>query len=96
MDPDIFLFIYTVVMVIMVVTGGKGTLLGPVVGAVIFGILPEVLREVARPEVQWIIYGFIMVLIVFFLPDGIVPAAASWWKARTATAGPSGDAREGA
>jgi len=95
-DPDIFLFIYTVVMVIMVVTGGKGTLLGPVVGAVIFGILPEVLREVARPEVQWIIYGFIMVLIVFFLPDGIVPAAASWWKARTATAGPSGDAREGA
>ena len=93
-DPDIFLFIYTVVMVIMVVTGGKGTLLGPVVGAVIFGILPEVLREVARPEVQWIIYGFIMVLIVFFLPDGIVPAVASWWKARPATGVPSGAAGE--
>jgi branched-chain amino acid transport system permease protein len=28
-DPDIFLFIYTVTMVIMVITGGKGTLAGP-------------------------------------------------------------------
>ena len=32
-DPDIFLFIYTVTMVIMVITGGKGTLAGPVVGS---------------------------------------------------------------
>jgi branched-chain amino acid transport system permease protein len=64
----------------MVVTGGKGTLAGPVVGGIIFGILPEVLREFARPEVQWIIYGAIMILIIFFLPDGIVPALQSWWK----------------
>jgi len=35
-DPDIFLFVYTVTMVIMVVTGGKGTLAGPVVGGLIF------------------------------------------------------------
>jgi branched-chain amino acid transport system permease protein len=82
-DPDVFLFIYTVTMVIMVVTGGKGTLAGPVVGALIFGILPEILREVAGPEVQWIIYGVIMVLIVFFLPEGIVPAVEAWWKGRS-------------
>jgi branched-chain amino acid transport system permease protein len=82
-DPDVFLFIYTVTMVIMVVTGGKGTLAGPVVGALIFGILPEILREVAGPEVQWIIYGMIMVLIVFFLPEGIVPAVEAWWQGRT-------------
>ena len=40
-DPDIFLFIYTVTMVIMVVTGGKGTLAGPIVGGLIFGISPR-------------------------------------------------------
>jgi len=73
-DPDIFLFIYTVTMVIMVIVGGKGTLWGPVVGGVLFGILPEFLREVAAPEVQWIIYGVSMIVIVFFLPQGIVPA----------------------
>jgi branched-chain amino acid transport system permease protein len=74
-DPDIFLFIYTVTMVIMVVTGGKGTLAGPVVGGLIFGLLPEGLRAAAiRPEAQWIVYGVLMVLVVYFLPQGIVPA----------------------
>ncbi len=82
-DPDVFLFIYTVTMVIMVVTGGKGTLAGPIVGGLIFGILPEVLREVASPEMQWVIYGVLMIVIVYFLPNGIVPALSSWWKGRS-------------
>jgi branched-chain amino acid transport system permease protein len=74
-DPDIFLFVYTVTMVIMVVTGGKGTLAGPVVGGLIFGLLPESLRALAiPPEAQWIVYGVLMVLVVYFLPQGIVPA----------------------
>ena len=74
-DPDVFLFIYTVTMVIMVVTGGKGTLAGPVVGGLIFGLLPEGLRAAAmKPEAQWIVYGVLMVLVVYFLPRGIVPA----------------------
>jgi len=74
-DPDVFLFVYTVTMVIMVVTGGKGTLAGPVVGGLIFGLLPEGLRAMAiAPEMQWIAYGILMVLVVYFLPVGIVPA----------------------
>lgn len=79
-DPDVFLFIYTVTMVIMVITGGKGTLAGPVVGGIIFGILPEILREFAAPEIQWIIYGILMILVVFFLPQGIAPAAVAAWR----------------
>jgi branched-chain amino acid transport system permease protein len=81
-DPDIFLFIYTVTMVIMVVTGGKGTLGGPIVGGIIFGIVPQVLRSLAGPEVQWIIYGILMILIVYYLPEGIVPALRAAWKRR--------------
>ncbi|WP_454020797.1 branched-chain amino acid ABC transporter permease [Azospirillum sp. Marseille-Q6669] len=81
-DPDVFMFIYTVTMVIMVVTGGKGTLAGPIVGGLAFGILPEVLREVARPEVQWIIYGVAMIVVVFFLPQGMVPAVKNWFAGR--------------
>ena len=70
-DPDVFLFIYTVTMVIMVITGGKGTLAGPMVGGLIFGLLPETLRAVAiQPEVQWIVYGVLMVLVLYFLPAG--------------------------
>lgn len=90
-DPDIFLFIYTVTMVIMVVTGGKGTLAGPIVGGALFGFLPEVLRAMAiEPEVQWIIYGALMVLVVYFLPRGIVPAIERYMSDRNRL--PDGDA----
>lgn len=82
-DPDIFLFIYTVTMVIMVITGGKGTLAGPIVGGLIFGLMPETLRSLSiKPEAQWIAYGVLMVLVVFFLPRGIVPAIQHWWERR--------------
>src|SRR5262249_12126183 len=77
-DPNIFLFIYTVTMVIMVITGGKGTLAGPVVGGLIFGFLPVVVRSFAAPELQWILYGALMIAIVFLLPEGIVPALERW------------------
>ncbi len=86
-DPDVFLFIYTVTMVIMVITGGKGTLAGPIVGGLIFGVVPELLRDTTRPEVQWIIYGGLMIAIVFFLPNGIVPAVHQWWRSRVSRAG---------
>jgi branched-chain amino acid transport system permease protein len=82
-DPDVFLFIYTVTMVIMVISGGKGTLTGPIVGGLIFGLLPELLRGLQiAPEVQWVVYGVLMILVVYFLPEGIVPAVRDWWQRR--------------
>jgi branched-chain amino acid transport system permease protein len=81
-DPDVFLFLYTVTMVIMVITGGKGTLAGPIVGGLIFGFIPVIARSFAAPEVQWILYGLFMILIVFVLPQGIVPAIEKWFGVR--------------
>ncbi|MNT45535.1 hypothetical protein D3C72_1821260 [compost metagenome] len=52
-------------------------------GGIIFGLLPVGLRTVAGPEVQWIVYGIFIVLVVFFLPRGIVPALHDWWQRRT-------------
>jgi branched-chain amino acid transport system permease protein len=83
-DPDVFMSIYTITMVIMVIAGGKGTLAGPVVGGLIFGLLPEVLRGVVRPEVQWILYGTLMILILMFLPKGIVPSFGKLVRRRVA------------
>jgi branched-chain amino acid transport system permease protein len=71
-SPEVFLFSYTVTMVIMVVAGGKGTLAGPVVGAVLFTVLPEALREAVAWQWQMLAYGVLLVLLVFFLPRGIV------------------------
>ena len=72
-SPEVFLFTYTVTMVIMVVAGGKGTLAGPLVGAVLFTALPEALRAAASWQWQMLAYGVLLVLLVFFLPRGIVP-----------------------
>jgi branched-chain amino acid transport system permease protein len=76
-SPEVFLFTYTVTMVIMVVAGGKGTLAGPVVGAVLFTALPEALRAATSWQWQMLAYGVILVLLVFFLPRGIVPALSA-------------------
>ena len=75
-DPEIFAFINTVTMVIMVVSGGKGSLAGPVVGGLIFGLMPVVLRPILAPEAQWIAYGGVLIVILFLLPRGIVPSLA--------------------
>ena len=50
-------------MVIMVITGGKGTLAGPIVGGLVFGILPDLVRSFAiKPELQWVLFGVLMIL----------------------------------
>ena len=62
---------------------GRGPLAGPVVGGVIVGFVPEGLRAMEiKPEVQWIIYGVLMVLVVYFLPRGIVPAIQGYMDNR--------------
>jgi len=73
-DPDIFAFINTVTMVIMVISGGKGSLAGPIVGGLIFGLMPVFLRPIMAPEAQWIAYGGVLIVILFLLPRGIVPS----------------------
>ena len=78
-SPEVFLFTYTVTMVIMVVAGGKGTLAGPVVGAVLFTVLPEALRAMASWQWQMLLYGVLLIAVLFFLPRGIVPAIAERW-----------------
>jgi branched-chain amino acid transport system permease protein len=79
-SPEVFLFTYTVTMVIMVVAGGKGTLAGPIVGALLFTALPEALREAASWQWQMLAYGLILVMLVFFLPRGIVPTLSRMRK----------------
>ena len=68
---------------LMVISGGTGTLLGPVVGA---GLV-VVIKNVASAYIErWnFVLGAIFVLIVVFMPDGLVPGLAR--LGRRATAG---------
>lgn len=61
----------TVLMVIMVVIGGSGTILGPVVGAVGLELLAQYLR-INLGLYNQLIFGAIIVVVVVFFPQGIV------------------------
>jgi branched-chain amino acid transport system permease protein len=57
-------------MIIMVLAGGKGTLVGPIVGALIVVVLEEYLRDFK--ELRFSIFGLIVVAVVIFLPRGLM------------------------
>lgn len=78
--PTSFSGLESVRLVMMVVIGGAGTLLGPVVGTALILLLPQVLRM--DPTTSLILTGVILVLVVLFLPKGIVGAVADMWKLR--------------
>ena len=67
--PNEFGFDRAVDILTMTILGGINSLTGPVVGAVILTLLPEVLRSFK--DFRLVVNGFILVLIVLFLPKGI-------------------------
>lgn len=59
----------------MVIIGGQGTLVGPVVGSVIVNLLTELLRPIG----QWrmVAYGLLIILMMWWRPQGLVGASDS-------------------
>jgi branched-chain amino acid transport system permease protein len=56
----------------MVIVGGMGTLIGPVFGAILLTVLPELLRGIG--DLRLIVYGAAVTLVVLFMPGGLVQA----------------------
>lgn len=65
-----FSFPVSIVLLSMVVLGGMGTLWGPVVGAVILGILPESFRVLEN--YRMLLYTVLLLLMIRFQPGGIL------------------------
>ena len=70
-------------IVAMVILGGRGTLAGPVLGAVVLTVLPEYLR--AAQDYKLILYGLALIVMITFLPDGLMGGLRAL-RARTAAA----------
>lgn len=68
--PEVFGFAFMASTIIMVLLGGKGTLLGPILGAVLVVLLEEYLRDFK--ELRLSIFGAIVVAVVLFMPRGIM------------------------
>jgi len=68
--PQNFGFGQSIVVLCMVVFGGIGTRWGPIVGAVILGILPEISRPIM--EYRILIYGVLLLAMMRFQPGGLL------------------------
>ena len=71
--PDAFFITESFTILAMVIVGGVGTLIGPVLGAILLTVLPELLRGIG--DLRLIVYGVAVTLVVLFMPGGIVQAA---------------------
>ena len=69
---------YTFAMLISVIVGGIGTLVGPVLGAVIYIWVSELLH--ATMEFRLMIFGAILFLTIVFMPNGVHPFLISSWN----------------
>jgi branched-chain amino acid transport system permease protein len=63
--------------IVMAMLGGSGTVLGPLVGALVVSVVREVLR-LETPYLALTIYGVMLVLVGLFLPGGL--AAPARWR----------------
>jgi branched-chain amino acid transport system permease protein len=72
-----------------VIVGGMGTLIGPVWGAILLTILPELLRGFG--DLRLVLYGAALTLVVLFMPGGI-SQAAQMFRARSGRLATSTDA----
>ncbi len=82
MEPDELGFAMTVSLLLYVVVGGRDYFLGPILGAAIFTVLPELLRVSSRGRL--LIFSAILILIVILRPDGLVRRPVFWhcWRSR--------------
>jgi branched-chain amino acid transport system permease protein len=69
-SPEVMFWVMSGQGLMMVITGGIGTLVGPIVGAMVFILIQEVLSSYTS---HWMVFtGAIFVLMVIFLPGGLV------------------------
>tara|TARA_Y100000588_G_scaffold271918_1_gene287708 strand:+ start:277 stop:1263 length:987 start_codon:yes stop_codon:yes gene_type:complete len=71
-SPTVFSMIFTAEIIIWILVGGLGTLLGAIVGCVLIQSSATWLGETKLADIN-LILGAVFVLLVLFIPKGIVP-----------------------
>jgi branched-chain amino acid transport system permease protein len=67
---NIFSFFTSIYCILYMVVGGEGSFFGPIIGTTLFMLIPEFSRplQMYRP----LIYGALLILIIFFMPEGLI------------------------
>ncbi len=77
-SPNVLALGSSAEVLLMVISGGSGTLLGPIAGAA----LVVIMKNVASAYIErWnFVLGAIFVAIVIFMPEGLVPGSVRLWR----------------
>jgi ABC-type branched-subunit amino acid transport system ATPase component/ABC-type branched-subunit amino acid transport system permease subunit len=80
-SPDNFQFFSSVFFLLAVLFGGAGTLLGPVIGAAVLTLLPEMLHDFDKYRL--IVFATLILLTLYVLPNGVMGMVAHFGKVRS-------------
>jgi branched-chain amino acid transport system permease protein len=77
-DPDTVLVIpVSIQIALLAIIGGRGTIYGPLVGAFLIGVPSEIFRSQLR-EANLLVYGILIVIVIVYLPKGVVGALENY------------------
>lgn len=76
--PSTFSFMQSILLVLVVLVGGSGRVAGPLVGALVVVLLPEVLVQLA--EYRLLFFGALLLAVLLGAPEGIVGELARWLR----------------
>ena len=79
-SPEVFGLSMVTLSFTMLYLGGIGTIWGPIIGAVIVSMLPELFRGLK--ELQDIAYASVLILILIFFPRGLAALPGMLWRRR--------------
>ena len=72
--PSFFTVLASVIILMTVFIGGINSFWGPIIGAVILTLLPQLLRMTSTVQLQPTIYAVCLILVIFLMPNGLVSA----------------------
>jgi branched-chain amino acid transport system permease protein len=78
-SPDSFSGVQAVLLMMMLIVGGMGSITGAIAGAIALTILPETLRFLG----QWylVLYGLGVIVVIVLMPGGLASVAAmTGWR----------------
>lgn len=79
--PSVFSLRQTAEVLIWVLVGGLGTLLGPILGAMVLGAVKLYLGEQTVID-NSLVLGLLLIIVVLGARRGVLPSVQSWWGAR--------------
>jgi branched-chain amino acid transport system permease protein len=77
-NSEFITFNLSIFLLLMVIVGGSGSIYGPLLGAVLLTLLDAGLAR--WPALQNLVYGTLLLFVLYALPDGIAGALAALWR----------------